>query len=93
MGRWRNFYEIFLDVPILCLRKRGLHTIYYIENIGFLRGGRDIGGRGWLLAGWYECVELFQVEAWMLSPYFYGSCAGDVIKSWVRDRGDGSVGG
>lgn len=85
--------KFFWRPPILCLRKRGLYTIYYIKNIGFLRGGRGIGGRGWLLAGWYECVELFQVEAWMLSPYFYGSCAGDVIKSWVRDRGDGSVGG
>jgi len=41
----------------LCLRKRGLHTIYYIENVGFLWGGCGIGGRGWLLAEWIYTVD------------------------------------
>ena len=41
----------------MCLRKHGLHRIYYIENVGFLRGDRDIGGRGWLLAEWIYIVD------------------------------------
>ena len=49
--------KFFWRPPILCLRKRGLYTIYYIENVGFLRGGRDIGGRGWLLAEWIYTVD------------------------------------
>ena len=42
--------KFFQRPHILCLRKLGLHRIYYIENVGFLWGGRDIGGRGWLPA-------------------------------------------
>ena len=65
-GRWRNFYEIFPAPPILCLRKLGLHRIYYIENVGFLRGGRDIGGRGWLLAEWIYTVDTVEEAALMV---------------------------
>ena len=54
-GRWRNFYEIFPAPPILCLRKLGLHRIYYIENVGFLWGGRDIGAGD---DSWFEEMEL-----------------------------------
>ena len=47
--------KFFWRPPILCLRKHGLHTIYYIENVGFLRGGRDIGaGDGSWLNGFIQ---------------------------------------
>jgi hypothetical protein len=58
--------KFFWRPPILCLRKRGLHTIYYIENVGFLRGGRGIGGRGWLLAEWIYTVDTVEEAALMV---------------------------
>ena len=37
-GRWKIFYEIFLNALIFCLRKKALPTIYYTENSGSLLG-------------------------------------------------------
>ena|GEM_PF-5888686 len=50
----------------MCLRKCGLHRIYYIENVGFLWGGRDIGGRGWLLDEWIYTVDTVEEAALMV---------------------------
>ena len=49
----------------MCLRKHGLHRIDYIEIVGFLRGGRDIGGRGWLLVEWIYTVDTVEEAALM----------------------------
>ena len=58
--------KFFQRPHILCLRKLGLHRIYYIENVGFLWGGRDTGGPGMALAEWIYTVDTAEEAALMV---------------------------